>query len=111
MGYRNPVGQGAPTGRRTGQAVSGHGWGTLGVGNGPAEPFKELRGGVLVAHVLGAHVLVEQDPVLVAPTCVCRDDDPRHDAPPCSSGNLPEDPTWTLTYMDTDFSPLPRPPK
>jgi hypothetical protein len=78
MGYRNPVGQGAPTDRGTDPATGGHGRGALGVGNGPAEPFKELRGGVLVAHVLRAHVLVEQDPMLVAPTCVCRDDDPRH---------------------------------
>jgi hypothetical protein len=65
-------------GRGTDPATGGHGWGALGVGNGPAEPFKKLRGGVLVAHVLRAHFLVEQDPMLLAPSYVCRDDDPRH---------------------------------
>ncbi len=78
MGYRDPVGEGTATGSGTDSATGNHGWGALGVGNGPAEPFKELRGGMLIAHVLGAHVLVEQDPMLVAPTFVCRDDDPCH---------------------------------
>ena len=107
MGYRDPVGQGAPTGSRgTDRATGGHGWGTLGVGDSPAEPFKELRGGVLVAHVLRADVLVEQDPMLVAPTCVCRDDDPRHW---CTSISLGEPPR--RRYMDTDCPPPPRSPK
>ncbi len=65
--------------------------GALGIGDRPAEPLDELRGGVIVAHTLGADFLVEQDPMLVAPAHVWGDDD----ALLSSSGNLPDDATWT----------------
>jgi hypothetical protein len=106
MGYRNQVGQGTPRGKGTGPATGSHDWGAFGVINSPAEPLEELRGGVLVAHVLRADVLVEQDPMLVASTCVCRDDDPRHR---CTSPFLGEPPR--RRYMDTDVSPPQIPPK